>query len=275
MLHFLFSKVIQYEGGYARGEFTATTFLEKITELYGVAILTRSSLWNKPKKARDEINEAINDEDDLERTPDELLDEALNMDQDREALLRARRLIGRSFRDDLIDWDFNFAPLPPTKDRHDPHKERVKICWKCEEELHEEFVTSCGCQGYCKTCLDRALGDDALCLNSECNRPFHMVIELKNTMKTASREMMELQRMSQDQRQLQQDEEEDDRDRQSDSDNSLHTDVDLLSNRGSSTEEDDQSNGQLSDDDFQDVMDTQYITPPLTKAGEENTGNYS
>ena len=235
--------------------------------------------------ARDEINAALEMENEdgdlrnLEAEADRLLEEALTEDQDREAIVRARNVISHSFRDDLIDWDFDFEDLPPTKDRHDPHREKVPICWKCREEMFEELVTSCGCKGYCRTCLEEAQNGDALCLNTKCKKPFHMFITVNNTTLTASRELMELERMSQDQRQLQLDEEQDQPDAtedQSDSDDSLHTDVDLLSNHDSTTEEEyqtdndnRQTNSELSDDDFTDVVQSNYITPRLTKAGKQ------
>ena len=280
--HFNFSKANALEGRYARGEFTATVLLEHCTKLYGKSILTRSQLWNKPKKARDEINAALeleieeDDVRDLEAEADrQLQEEALGVDQHREAIVRARNAISHSFRDDLIDWDFDFEDLPPTKDRHDPHQEKVPICWKCRDEMFEELVTSCGCKGYCRTCLEEAQNGDGLCLNTRCKKPFHMFITINNTTLTASREVMELERMSQEQQQLQQLDEEQDEQDDSDSDNSLHTDVDLLSNHDSTTEEEyhteddnQQTNGELSDDDFTDLMQGHFITPRLTKAGK-------
>ena len=274
------SKCIQYEGRYRRGEFTATVFLENCTNLYGKSILLRSHLWNKPKKDRDRLIRELGFE--RQETQDaDLLDEALDLDREREQIDRARNAIGRSFRDNLVNWHFDFEALPPTKDRHDPHKEKVQICYKCKEELFETLVTTCGCQGFCRTCLQEAQAFDSVCLNNRCNTPFTHFIKVNNDIQTVSREVMELQRMSQEQ-QLQEDEEEDQQaatGNESDSDNSLHTDVELLSNDESTEEEyhtedegtqDDHNNQTFGDDSpTYDPMMGHYL--PNQRAGEINT----
>ena len=184
------------EQRYRANEFTANTLLRNITKLYGRTIVLRSMMWNKSKIQRLRLQES-QESADIEEQDGASLAAALQVERDREEETRIRDALENAFTDELINWDFNFEPLPGDN-VPDPHADAV-LCWGCQEEVFERLSTSCGCEGYCRDCLSNALHTAGNC--PYCKRPFDRIIVLNQNLQTKSREIIELQQQQQQQQQ--------------------------------------------------------------------------